>query len=276
MNGKIIKIISNLYTVNTRDGNKDCQARGKFRNDKITPLVGDNCVIDSDNNYILEIKERKNMLNRPPVANIDIAVILTSVKKPDLSLNLLDKMLSIITINKITPIICFSKLDLLSSKEKKDLKKLKKYYEKIGIKVVDNQKVTKIIKLLKGKVSVITGQTGAGKSSLLNKIDKSLQLKTGEISEALNRGKHTTRHVELYSVKGCFIVDTPGFSALDLNLYDEKQIQDSFREFNNYGCEYADCRHLKEKNCQVKKAVEEGKILPSRYANYVSFINKNK
>jgi len=139
MQGKIIKIISNLYTIQTEKETIECRARGKFRNDKITPLVGDYCTIDKENKYILEILPRKNFLERPTIANVDAALIVTSVKKPNLSLNLLDKMLSIITLNKIEPILCFSKIDLLSKQEKKELKKICKYYKEIGYQVVTNQ-----------------------------------------------------------------------------------------------------------------------------------------
>ena len=274
MQGKIIRIISNLYTVKVDDKLYDCQARGKFRKENITPLVGDDCIIDCENKYILEIKKRKNELSRPLVANIDTAVIVTSLKEPELSLNLLDKMLSLIIINKINPIICFTKIDLITKKEHKNIIKIKKYYESIGIKVVFNNKISKLKKLIKNQVVVFTGQTGAGKSSLLNRIDKKLHLKTGEISKALGRGKHTTRHVELFEIKNTYIVDTPGFSALDLATYSKEQIRDSFIEFSNYKCDYKDCMHLKEKNCSVKNAVVNNNILESRYENYKSFIGR--
>lgn len=274
MQGKIIKIISNLYTVKCDNKLFECNARGKFRNNKITPLVGDDCVIDPENNYILDIMPRKNELSRPLVANIDIAVIVTSVKQPDLSLNLLDKMISIITINKIKPIICFTKLDLTTKEDRKNINHLAKYYKKLGIDVINNSQLFHLKKLLKNKVVVFTGQTGAGKSSLLNKLDKSLNLKTDEISMALGRGKHTTRHVELFTLKNTYIVDTPGFSALEFNDLTEEQIKNSFLEFANFPCKFKDCQHINEKECSVKKAVSEGKILKSRYDNYKNFINR--
>ena len=274
MQGKIIRIISNLYTVKCSDGKYDCQARGKFRNDKITPLVGDDCIIDKDNKYILEILPRKNELKRPLVSNIDTAVIVTSIKQPDLSLNLLDKMLSIITINKIKPIICFTKLDLADKNDKKLIKQLKKYYESINIPVLNNKKIGKLKRCLKNQVVVFTGQTGAGKSSLLNKIDKTLNLKTGEISMALNRGKHTTRHVELFELNNAYIVDTPGFSALDFNDISDEQIKDSFVEFGKYNCKFNNCMHINEKECKVKDAVENQQIILSRYENYKSFVKR--
>lgn len=274
MNGQIIKIISNLYTVKIQDDIIECRARGKFRNEKITPLVGDYCQVDIENEYITEINPRKNSLSRPPIANVDCALIMTSVKKPDLSLNLLDKMLSIISLNNIEPIICFSKLDLLSKIELKELKKIKKYYEKIGYKVVLNTELHKINKVLKNKLVVITGQTGSGKSTLINKLDKNLNLKTDEISESLGRGKHTTRHTEIFPINNFFIADTPGFSSLDFINISKEQIKDSFKEFQHYSCAFNDCTHQNELNCGVKKAVENKKILESRYNNYLSFISK--
>ena len=215
MEGKITRIISNLYTVTTNDKSYDCHARGKFRKDKLTPLVGDIVEFDCENNYILDIKTRRNSLDRPTIANIDSALIITSVKKPDLSLTLLDKQLVLCISNKIEPIIVFTKLDLLTKSELKKIKNLMKYYTNIGIKVTTNRNLYKLKRFIKNKTLVLTGQTGAGKSSLLNKLDKKLNLATNEISEALGRGKHTTRHVELFKYKTSFIADTPGFSSLD-------------------------------------------------------------
>lgn len=274
MNGKIIKIVSNLYSVKVDNEIIECRARGKFRKEEITPLVGDLCKVDYDNKYILEILPRKNYLMRPMIANIDAALIVVSVKDPNLSLNLLDKMISIISINNIEPVICFSKLDLLISSEKKEIKNLIKYYKKIGYLVVTNKNPRKLIKLLKDKIVVVTGQTGAGKSTLLNKLDKNLNLKTDEISYALGRGKHTTRHVELFKFKNCYIADTPGFSSLDFKECTKEDIRNSFKEFKKYTCEYKDCMHVKEKNCAVKQAVENKIILQSRYENYLNFIKK--
>lgn len=272
MEGQIVKIISNSYSVKIDDEIYECKARGKFRNDKITPVVGDKCIIDCKNSYIIDILPRKNFLERPLIANIDMAVIVTSVKKPDLSLNLLDKLISIITINKITPVICFTKLDLLEKKELKNLKNIINYYNSIGIKVFTNKKVKKLCKELKNNIVVFTGQTGAGKSTLLNKISPILNLKTGEISESLGRGKHTTRHVELFEIKKMYIADTPGFSALDISKYTKEEIKNSFIEFKHNNCKFNDCSHINEKNCDIKNKVDSGKILKSRYENYLNFI----
>lgn len=273
--GKIIKIVSNLYTVLVEGDLYECRARGKFRKDAVTPLVGDFVVIDTENAYILEIKKRKNELARPMIANVDAALVLTSVKEPDLSLNLLDKELAAIGHEGIEPIIVLSKTDLLSSKELAKIKKLVKYYKKVGFEVITNRQRFKLRRLIKGKTVVLTGQTGAGKSTLLNKLDKSLDLKTSPISTALGRGVHTTRHVELFEVAGAFIADTPGFSALDLN-FPREELKQVYPEFREVSCKFQNCEHDGEKECGVKTAYETGEILPSRYENYIKFRGEMK
>ena len=276
MEGIIIINISNDYVVLCKNGEYTCKPRGKFRNDKIIPLVGDNVVIDPDNKYILEIKPRKNMLIRPSVANIDQALIATSVKEPDFSTNLLDKLLVVITYNNIEPVICLTKLDLLNNQEKKEIDNYIKYYKSIGYKVILNTDKKELKEILKNKLTVITGQSGAGKSTLLNTLDKNLELKTNEISKALGRGKHTTRHVELYHIYDGLVVDTPGFSAIDLSDIPNIGIRDNMKEMydNLDDCKYRDCMHIKEDGCAVKKKVETGEILQSRYNNYKSFIER--
>lgn len=274
MEGQIVKILSNLYFVNSGGKIYECHSRGKFRQDKITPTVGDYVYFDDKNNYILEIRPRKNTLIRPLVSNIDQAFIVTSCKSPDFSSNLLDKLLVVLEVNKIKPIICFTKMDLLTKQEKKEMKKIQKYYRKIGYTVVKNTNLFIIKKLFKGKTTVFTGQTGAGKSSLINKLDKNLKLETGEISKALGRGKHTTRHVELVELYKGKVLDTPGFSSIDFSDISKEEIRDSFIEFSNYSCPYQDCMHMKEKECKIKKEVKNNHILPSRYENYQNFILK--
>ena len=274
MQGRIIKNISNDYTVLTDENTYVCKSRGKFRNLNITPLVGDNVIFDAENNYILEVLPRKTELVRPPVANIDQAVIITSVRNPDLDTNLLDKLITIIEYNNVKPIICFTKLDLLD--DISEIEELIKYYKKIGYEVYKNTEIEEIKKIFKNKITVFTGQSGAGKSTLMNNIDSNLNIKTDEISYALGRGKHTTRHVELISLYDGLVADTPGFSSLD--FYDMKQsdIRDNFIEFNEYkeGCKYRDCMHNKEDDCAIKDELENGNILKSRYENYIHFIEK--
>lgn len=274
MQGRIIKNISNDYTVQTKTGNVFvCKCRGKFRNMKIIPLVGDEVLFDDENNYILEILPRKNELKRPPVSNIDQVVILTSVKHPNFSSYLLDKLITIIEYNRIEPIICFTKLDLLTEEEMHEIETIMNYYKKIGYQVYRNTDLEQIKNIFQNKITVFTGQSGAGKSTLLNHLDANLQLKTSEISYALGRGKHTTRHVELIPLFGGLVADTPGFSALDFEM-DKASIRDQFKEFEIYKeyCKYKDCMHDKEDHCMIKEKVEDGTILKSRYENYIQFI----
>lgn len=273
MQGKIIKIISNNFTV-LADKEYICGARGKFRNLKITPLVGDEVIFDENKKIILQIASRKNSLIRPPIANIDQALIVVSVKEPNLDLYLLDKLLCLIEFNNIKPIICFTKLDLLG--DAKQIKKIEDYYQKIGYDVYEN-KDEKIKEIFKNKVTVFAGQSGAGKSTLLNILDSSLNLQTNDISKALGRGKHTTRHVSLLPILGGWCADTPGFSSLSLNEMTHNDIKDNFVEFNLYRdkCAYKDCMHDKEDDCEIKRRLGSD-ILESRYENYIKFLRKEK
>ena len=275
MVGKIIKQISNDYTVKVDNKFYICKARGKFRNIGVTPLVGDDVVIDENNNYILEILDRKNELDRPSVSNIDQVVIVTSVKIPDFSSNLLDKLLTIIEFNNIKPVICFTKLDLLNEIELKEIKEIMDYYRKIGYEVYSNTD-SKLKDIFKDKITVFAGQSGAGKSSLLNRLDNSLNLEIGEVSIALGRGRHTTRHTELIEVLGGYIADTPGFSSIDFRGMEKSDIRDNFIEFNEYrdNCEYKDCMHINELKCAIKDKVNDNTIKLSRYENYLKFVEK--
>lgn len=273
MTGRIIRIISNLYTVEANNNLYNCRARGLFRNREQTPLVGDIVEFNEKDNYILEIHKRKNELKRPMIANIDKCIIVTSCKRPDFSSLLLDKMLTNIILSNIEPIIVFSKYDLLESNEKGEFDQLIAYYNRIGIKTLINSEIEKLENIISSSTVSLTGQTGAGKSTLLNKLDSNLNLKTDDISEALGRGKHTTRHVELFKVHDYYIADTPGFSALDV-IDDVDNIRFAFYEFDNNACKFRDCKHLNEIGCNVKEQVEAGTILKSRYENYRSMMIK--
>lgn len=275
MEGRIIKNISNDYVVKVDNELYTCKPRGKFRISNLTPLVGDIVEIDGNNNYIIDIKKRKNSLIRPSVSNIDKAIIVTSVK-PKLDTNLLDKLLVLTMYNNIEPVICFTKLDLLNLEELKEINNVINYYDSIGYVTVKNTEIDKIKSILKNNLSVFVGQSGAGKSSLLNKLDSKLDLKTNEISKALGRGKHTTRHVELFEVCEGLVVDTPGFSSLDLSSLSNMDIRDNMKEmFDNLDkCKYRDCMHYKEDGCYVKSLVNDNVIMKSRYDNYISFLRK--
>ena len=274
MEGIIIKNESNNYTVRTKNGVHICKPRGKFRFENVTPLVGDKVLIDAVNDYIIEITPRRNALIRPSIANVDIALIVTAVKEPKLDYNLLDKLLTIVSYNNIEPIICITKIDLLKKNKENKIKKTMSYYQKIGYKVITNQDLKKLKNILKNKITVFAGQSGAGKSSLLNKLDKNLNLQTNEISKSLGRGKHTTRCITLYDINGGLVADTPGFSMVDFHGMEKIDIRDNMKEmFDNLEkCKYRDCMHLKEEGCCIKKMVENKEILESRYNNYKAFI----
>ena len=243
MVGKVIKLISNKWTVQVEEHYYECSSIGKFKYLKVSPLVGDVVEIDINNKVITTIYPRKNELVRPPIANVDQAIILTSCKEPDFSSNLLDKMLVIIEYNNVKPIICFTKYDLL--KDTKEIDEIINYYKKVGYEVYINSDVEKIKSVFKGKITVLTGQTGVGKSSLLNGLKKDLNLPTGEISKALGRGRHTTRHVELLEIEDGLVADTPGFSSLDFIGMDKNDIKDNVVE--PYGdqdkCGDKECLH---------------------------------
>ena len=274
MTGRIIKNISNDYTIESDNKLYICKPCGKLRMKNITPLVGDFVEFDENNNYLLNILPRKNELIRPSIANVDYGVIVQSVKDPDLDLVLLDKSLTIISYNNITPIIYFSKLDLLNNEELKKINTYISYYQQIGYLVSTTP--VDLLNKIKEKTVVLTGQSGAGKSTLLNTIDHNLNLKTAEISYALGRGKHTTRHTELVHTHHPFIVETPGFSKIDIIGMSNIAIRDNMKEmFDNLEyCKYQDCMHVSEDGCHVIELVNNNKILKSRYQNYLNFIKR--
>ena len=274
MKGQIVKISSDLHFVNFDNNVYPCKCRGLFRKEHIIPVVGDYVLFDVNKRLIEEVLPRKNIFERPKVSNIDQAFLITSLKLPDFSLNLLDKFIVLMEINHVEPIICITKSDLLNDDELKNINNILDYYRMLGYKVVYNYELDKVKDLLSNKTSVFTGQTGAGKSTLLNRLNPEWNLEVGEVSLALGRGKHTTRVVELFELFGGKVMDTPGFSSLEFKNYTKEQIRDAFREFKLYPCLYKDCMHTNEEECVVKEKVKSNNILESRYINYLNFIGE--
>ena len=248
-----------------------CALRGKIRTQKLLPLVGDKVLVNKENKIIERILPRRNTIRRPSVSNITQGLIVASLKKPDLDTNLIDKILVELEFNSIKPIICFTKKDLLNVEEIKNAYEIVNYYKTL-YPVYFNDEINKIKKIFKNEITVFIGQTGAGKSTLLNKLDSTLKLQTGEISEALGRGKHTTRHVEIIEILDGMLLDTPGFSSLVFSNMMQNEIRDAFTEFAKYPCPYRDCMHIKENDCNVKKAVISGDIAGFRYQNYLDLV----
>lgn len=272
MEGLIIKILSDKCYVKTNGEVIVCSIRGKFRSLRLLPFVGDHVIIDEKKKVIEKILPRENEIRRPPVSNITQAIIVTSFKNPDFSTNLIDKILIELEFNSIKPIICLTKKDLLTNEELNSYKETIDYYNKIGYPVYYNDEIEELKKVFKNEVTVLIGQTGAGKSTLLNKLDSSLNLKTGEVSLALGRGRHTTRHVEMIELFDGMLLDTPGFSALEFQNMTKIEVRDAFVEFRNFPCLYRDCMHTNESDCMVKQAVDNNKILKSRYENYLKLM----
>lgn len=283
MTGIIIKSLGGIYTVEASDGVYECSARGNFRNKGISPVCGDmvNFSHDESGSRIENILVRKSLLIRPPLANLDILVFVSSVCEPKPNYRLLDKFIAVAVYKHIKPMVVFTKIDKCSSEKYADV------YRKVGIDVFEVNNLTgegsEAVKLeLEGKLSAFTGNTGVGKSSLLNCIFPNLDLATNEISKKLGRGKHTTRHVELYKLDGGgYVADTPGFSSFDTNRYDiilKEELADCFTEFAEYEgqCKFADCCHVKAKGCAVMQAVDDGKISKSRYESYVEMYEQAK
>lgn len=277
--GIITKCLGGLYTVETPDGIYECKARGIFRNRGISPYVGDS--VELSNGVITEILDRKNCIIRPPLANLDQLVFIVSTCNPSPNYLILDKFIAIAEYKGITPVVVITKTDLGESEE------IKKIYRNIGIDVFEidynnPETVEAVKKLFMGRISALTGNSGAGKSTLLNAVDPSLNIPTAEISKKLGRGKHTTRHSQLYKLKdGGYIADTAGFSTFDTNSYEiirKEELADCFREFREYkeNCRFRDCSHTCEKGCEVVSALNQGKISASRHESYCTMYEEAK
>lgn len=283
-NGIIIKGIGGFYYVEAADTVYECKARGIFRKNKLTPYVGDHVNISIDSNgscTIEEIFPRKNYLIRPPISNIDQLIIVVSVCDPVPSTLIIDKIIAAAEDKGIEPIVVISKSDL------QDSVWLRKIYEKTGIPFhtissATGEGISTIQELLNGKITAFTGNSGVGKSSLLNCINDDFHLQTGETSQKLGRGKHTTRQVELLKMSdGTYVADTPGFSSISIERYDvikRENLQYCFREFAPYlaQCKFASCSHTCEKGCAVIEAVKDGIISESRHESYITMYNEVK
>ena len=285
MTGTIIKAVGGLYIVEASDGVYECKARGVFRKRGISPMCGDRCEFSADEggNVIEEILPRRNELIRPPLANLDLLLFAASAAEPRTDLTLLDKFIAICEHKKIAPAIVITKTD----KDMEAAEKIASIYHHAGFDVFTADNTTgegsaEVREFISGKLCAFTGNTGVGKSSLLNRMFPGLELSTGEISRKLGRGRHTTRHVELFKLPdGGYIADTPGFSSFETNRYEiifKDELKDCFREFAAYEgqCRFPDCAHTADKGCAVIKAVEAGEIARSRHESYLAMYEEAK
>lgn len=281
--GIILKGIGGFYYVETDEGVFECKAKGKFRSKKISPVAGDRVsvtVINDKDNTIDEIFDRKNCLKRPPVANIDKLIIVVSSVRPKPNTLIIDKMTVLAEKNNIEPVIVITKTDLHFDEE------LVNIYRSAGYRVYtfstcDRSELDSIKNELKGCISAFTGNSGVGKSTLINALNGELNLETGEISDKLGRGRHTTRQAEIFHVAESLVIDTAGFSSIDFtadNLIFADELQHLFREFGEVigECRFTGCNHLGDKGCRVCELVENGTISKSRYESYISMFNETK
>lgn len=279
MTGKIMKGIAGFYYVHDGISNVyECKAKGIFRNKKIKPLVGDDVeftILDEQEKTgnIVDILERQNELIRPAVANIDQAMVVFAATDPEPNLNLLDRFLVTMESQDVPVVVCFNKKDLVTEEE---AKKLTSIYEAAGYEVhLTNAKsgegIEQILGLLRGKTTVLAGPSGVGKSTITNEIQPEAEMETGSISEKIKRGKHTTRHSELFFVEAdTYVMDTPGFSSMFVDNMKPEELQQFFPEFEEFipDCRFLGCVHVGERECGVKDAVKEGTLSKARYENY--------
>ncbi len=281
LKGIITKGIGGFYYVEVANATYECKARGVFRKNRITPLVGDTVEIsvnENAENTIDLICERKNFLNRPPVSNIDNLIIVVSTVEPRPNFYVIDKLIATAEYKNIEPYIVISKTDLSSFNEIYDV------YKKSGITVIpveDESSLVIIKDIMKCKISAFTGNSGVGKTTLLNRLDNTLNLSTGAISDKLGRGRHTTRQAQLFNVCGGYVIDTPGFSSFDFEkteIIKKDDLPYCFREFREYlgTCKFTSCAHVNDKGCSICEAVKNGEISEIRHNNYIQMYNQAK
>lgn len=285
MTGTIVKALSGFYYVDVGAEREPvtCRGRGKLRHQKITPLVGDHVeitVTEDGIGMVDEVLPRVNQFQRPMVANMDQLVILASGAIPVTDPFLIDRMVSLAEYKGCQPIICFNKCDLEPATQLVELYR-KAGFQTFAISARTGEGLEQLLGVLDGKISAFTGNSGVGKSSVLNALCPQFGLKVGQVSEKLGRGRHTTRHVELFRVGGGLVADTPGFSAFDveqMELIPKEELANTFREFRPYleQCRFVGCAHVKERGCAVRQAVDSGAIAPSRYQSYVRLYEQVK
>ena len=287
MQGKIVKGIAGFYYVHVvESGVYECKAKGVFRKEKRKPLVGDNVIIEvldeaQKTGNITEVLKRKNELVRPAVANIDQALVVFAIVRPNPHFNLLDRFLVMMESKKIPVILCFNKEDIATDPQVKELEAI---YENCGYPLIftsalEDKNIDQVKEVLRGKTTAIAGPSGVGKSSIINILQPEANMETGAISSKIERGKHTTRHTELFPVDAdSYIMDTPGFSSLYVNDFEKEELKYYFPEFAAYEgrCKFNGCDHIHEPGCAVKEAVEEGKIHKVRYQNYIEMYEELK
>lgn len=288
MKGKIVKGIAGFYYVHLPNENRiyECKAKGIFRNQNIKPLVGDDVEIDTDDQpegcgTISKILPRKNELIRPAVANVDQAMVIFAAAEPDPNLNLLDRFLIMMRKQELPTIVCFNKMDIVDDGE---IALLKETYQQCGYQVhftsmIQKNGLNDLTEMLKGKTTVLAGPSGVGKSTFINYLQPKAKMETGNVSEKIKRGKHTTRHSELiYVEQDTYVMDTPGFSSLYIDEIETDELKDYFQEFREYEdyCRFGGCSHKNEPGCAVKQALAEKKISNIRYDNYIVLYNELK